>query len=364
MSYIPEFPTDLKSVLARIDKINPTNYARNRNFVNGPVTYLSPYISRGVITIPQIVDMLETKGHHKSSMIKLVQELSWREYFQRVWQALGDDMDKDIKRPQEPIASELIPEAIVDGKTGITGVDNGIAELYATGYMHNHNRMYTASITTNVANCHWPLGAKWMYYHLLDADWASNALGWQWCAGTFSGKKYFAIQDNINKYTLTNDKSTYLSVGYDDLDKIVCPADLQEYQELELTTKLPITKPVDINPALNTLVYNWYNLDPKWYNTKDYNRVLLIEPSHFAQYPISPKSMKFMLDLAKNIDGIQIMVGEFSDLAKLTTKIFYKEHPTNSHYTGTQVPREWLWPSVDEYYPSFFGYWKNCEDLM
>jgi deoxyribodipyrimidine photo-lyase len=63
--------------------------------------------------------------------------------------------------------------------------------------------MYIASLACNVAQSQWRIPAKWMYYHLLDADWASNALSWQWVAGTNSNKKYFANQNNINKYCFT-----------------------------------------------------------------------------------------------------------------------------------------------------------------
>ena len=86
--------------------------------------------------------------------------------------------------------------------------------------MHNHLRMYVASIVCNVAQSHWINPARWMYYYLLDADWASNSLSWQWVAGSNSNKKYFANQDNINKYCLTTQKGTFLDLDYQKISKI------------------------------------------------------------------------------------------------------------------------------------------------
>ena len=96
-----------------------------------------------------------------------------------------------------------IPVSVTMGSTGIDGIDDAIRELYRTGYMHNHCRMYTASLTCNIARSHWHQPARWMYYHLLDGDWASNACSWQWVAGANSRKKYYANQQNVNTYTRT-----------------------------------------------------------------------------------------------------------------------------------------------------------------
>ena len=77
--------------------------------------------------------------------------------------------------------------------------------------------MYIASLVTNIAKTAWLKPAKWMYYHLLDGDWGSNALSWQWVAGTNSNRKYYMNQDNINKYTKTNQKNTIIDTSYDSI---------------------------------------------------------------------------------------------------------------------------------------------------
>jgi len=117
---------------------------------------------------------------------KLIQELAWRDYWQQVWIAKGDDINTDLKTTQKSVSNHQVPKAIINASTGIEAVDAAIKELYNTGYMHNHMRMYIASICCNIANSHWLAPAKWMYAHLLDGDCASNQLSWQWVAGAFS----------------------------------------------------------------------------------------------------------------------------------------------------------------------------------
>ena len=101
--------------------------------------------------------------------------------------------------------------------------------------MHNHLRMYTAAICCNIGQYHWLQPAKWMYYHLLDGDWGSNALSWQWVAGTNSHKKYIANQENINKYCFTKDENTFLDKSYAELsafEKI--PLEIKDEMDLFL----------------------------------------------------------------------------------------------------------------------------------
>ena len=195
------FPTNYNSILERVHQINPMEYGKSRNFVDGAVTYLSPYISRGVISVKKVQDSVLEKGYPKASIEKFLHELAWREYFQRVWQAKGETLFGDLKQSQSDVMHQQMIKAIAKAKTGITTIDKLILEFYKTGYMHNHVRMYVASITCNIGKAHWSVPAQWLYYHLLDSDLASNTCSWQWVAGSFSSKKYYCNQENINRYT-------------------------------------------------------------------------------------------------------------------------------------------------------------------
>ncbi len=360
-----DFPTALSVIKERIAAINPIAYAKTRNFLTGSVTKLSPYISRGIISLPQIQSsVLQRFSVYQSE--KLLQELAWREYYQRVWQAKGELIFSDLKQLQPNTAHYKMPEAVQKAATGIQAIDKGIDTLYETGYMHNHLRMYTSMLCCNIGRAHWLAPAQWMYYHLIDGDLASNALSWQWVAGSFSSKKYVANQENINKYTGSNQSNTFLSVPYDAFEAFPVPDIMKEKESLSLTTSLPESDQIHTSSD-PIFIYNSYQLDPEWHAGEAGIRILLLEPEHFKRFPVSARVLSFIITLAKeNIPGIKIFTGSFHDLQQKfsASKIYFKEHPLTQHYRGAQESREWMFPEVTGYYPSFFAYWKKCEKYL
>ncbi len=356
------FPTSYAEILQRVSYVEPVKYGATRNYVNGSVSHLSPYISRGVISTKFVLEEILKKGYPPAKIEKFMQELAWRDYWQQVWIEKGDLINTDLKHTQESVTNTGFSKNLIEATTGIDAIDAAIQHFYKTGYLHNHLRMYMASMACNLAKSHWILPAQWMYYHLLDADWASNALSWQWVAGTNSNKKYFANQENINKYCFTNQKNTFLDVSYDAFPTLDIPEKLVETVLLDLKTILPQKEVISINKSFPTCIYNFYNLDPLWKKEIPANRILVVEPSHFQKYPISKKSIDFVLELSKNIRNIQIYVGEFHELLQEyeLNEIYYKEHPLNKHYKGTEEPRDWLF-SVKGYHSSFFSFWKKCK---
>ena len=93
-----------------------------------------------------------------------------------------------------------MPQDVLTGCTGITVIDEAVRTLYRTGYLHNHARMWLASYLVHLRKTDWKAGAMWMYRHLLDGDLASNALSWQWVAGTLTGKPYLFNAENVERY--------------------------------------------------------------------------------------------------------------------------------------------------------------------
>ena len=359
-----DFSTDYQNILDKIEQVNPLKYGKTRNHINGDVTYLSPYISRGVISTKQVLENILAKGYKISQIESFVKELCWRDYFQLVGQTR--DLNQDIKQPQQPILNHEIPSSITNAKTGIVGIDQAIEQLYTSGYMHNHCRMYTASVVCNIAKSHWLHPSKWMYYYLLDGDWASNACSWQWVAAANSSKKYFANQENINRYTNTNQTNTFLDKSYEDLEQMAVPDQLLATQKLVLQTVLPQSDLLQLDNSLPTFIYNYYNLNSNWHKNENGNRILLIEPDFFEAYPISKKCMEFMLALSKNIPSMQVHVGSFQALKNQiqSNTIYYKEHPLNIGYSGIEEPRDWITETVSGYFPSFFSYWKKVEKQL
>jgi deoxyribodipyrimidine photo-lyase len=356
-----KFTVDYASILNKIEAINPVKYAHSRNYIDGQVNYLSPYISRGVISTKQVLASLQGKGYSFEQLEPLIQQLCWRDYFQRIAQV--KDINTEIKQVQEQVKHHAIPLSILKAKTGIQAIDQSIETLFESGYMHNHSRLYLAALTCNIGKSHWLHPAKWMYYHLLDGDWASNACSWQWVAGANSSKKYYANQENINKYTASKQRNTYLDTSYEVLPEIEIPASLTTTEDFNFKITLPEGDSIQIIPDQPIFIYNYYNLDPLWHKDEPGNRILLLEPEFFQNYPISKKCMDFMLDLSKNIQGIQIYVGSFQAFSAeyKETSIYYKEHPLNIGYFGLQEERDWIANDVSGYYPSFFSYWKKVK---
>lgn len=343
-------PIAYNELLTRLSVFDPVTYASSRNFINGQVSKLSPYISRGVINPKQVYHHLRNR-YDTAQCSSFLRELLWREYFQRVQQ---QQPFIHLHPPREDQGDvEGIPDAFIRADTGITAIDDGIRTLYTEGYMHNHLRMYVASIA-HLAGYRYTRPASWMYYHLLDGDVASNYISWQWVYGLSTGKKYVANQENINRFCATEQKHTFLDITY---------GQLQSDIKLTLPAAQPAPSYSTILPALNmpqlnerpVLLYNSYNLDPLWYRNEAMNRILLLEPSHFLKYPVSGKVLTFILELASSISGIQIFSGEYADLVNKfpSHQFITREHPLFTYQGATIEPREWLAEKVTDYYPSF-----------
>lgn len=184
-------------------------YAANRNTDFGPnrhknVSTLSPWIRTRSITEWEILaKVLEV--HSEKAASKFIDEICWRAYWKgwlqlrpSVWEdyvsARADLLEKD--------SSHLGYEKAIVGQTGIDCFDAWANELMETGYLHNHARMWVASIWIHTLKLPWELGADWFFRHLLDGDAASNTLSWRWVAGLHTrGKSYLATAGNIQKYT-------------------------------------------------------------------------------------------------------------------------------------------------------------------
>ena len=208
---------------ARLQAVRPTAYARTRNHLDGAVTGLSPYLTHGLLSLPQVLEHLQ-RQHRLHASHKLVYELGWREFFRHVWRHEGDAIFASLHAgplPDDAYATEL-PADIRQARTGLAVVDEAVRTLYRSGGLHNHARMWLASYVVHLRKLHWRAGADWMVAHLLDGDLASNHLSWQWVAGTASHKPYLFNAENVRRHAPPSwhvDGSA-LDTGYDELDAI------------------------------------------------------------------------------------------------------------------------------------------------
>ncbi len=188
-------------------------YANGRNTDHGPgahsaVSVLSPYIRRRLVLEPEVV-AAALAAHGPEQSEKFVQEVIWRGYFKgwlerrpQIWDSYVQGLQADLAALERDRRLRRNVERAIDGQTGLACFDAWATELVETGYLHNHARMWFASIWIFTLGLPWRLGADFFYRHLLDGDAASNTLGWRWVAGLHTrGKPYPARADNIATFT-------------------------------------------------------------------------------------------------------------------------------------------------------------------
>ena len=217
------FEPTLQAAHERIKAVRPQEYARTRNALDGAVTRLSPYLTHGFVSLPEVYAGVAS-SYPLDDQHKFVFELGWRAYFQHVWSHLGAGIHQSLHDGLMPEAAyaQTLPDDIVQANTGVPAIDCAVRELYATGYLHNHARMWLASYVVHLRKVHWHVGAEWLYSHLLDGDLASNHLSWQWVAGTGSSKPYVFNADNVQRFAPAawHSPNTVIDTTYEALDRI------------------------------------------------------------------------------------------------------------------------------------------------
>jgi len=223
MTMIDTFPPTRQAALDRLNAVHPSDYARSRNAIEGAVTGLSPYITHGLISLPEVLAGVTAK-HSLDVQHKFVFELGWREYFRHVWAFRGEEIFESLREGLLPKTSysALLPEDIRQANTGVPVIDMAVRTLYATGYLHNHARMWLASYVVHVRKVEWRIAADWLYGHLLDGDLASNHLSWQWVAGTGSSKPYLFNAENVARYAPAawHSPGSVIDQPYEALDRL------------------------------------------------------------------------------------------------------------------------------------------------
>ena len=217
------FPPTREAALVRINAVRPDDYARSRNALEGAVSHLSPHITHGLVSLPEVLAGVAER-HALAAQHKFVFELGWRAYFRHVWQHRGADILESLHEGPLPHAcyGPLLPSDIRHAVTGVPVIDMAVRTLYATGYLHNHARMWLASYIVHVRKVHWRVGADWLYGHLLDGDLASNHLSWQWVAGTSSRKPYLFNAENVARFAppAWHSPGSVIDQSYEALDQL------------------------------------------------------------------------------------------------------------------------------------------------
>ena len=293
------FETTRAKAIEKLDRFverNLSDYSKLRNFDFGPdkrsnVSCLSPYITHGVLNEVEIIKKSLAKYSFNKNE-KFIQEVLWRTYW-KGWLELRPSVWSDyiisLNSIREKYKEDINYLKAIEGKTNIECFDEWVKELKTHNYLHNHTRMWFASIWIFTLDLPWQLGAEFFLKHLYDGDAASNTLGWRWVAGIQTqGKHYLASEWNIKKFT--NNR----------------------FQNIKLNENAPpkmadktysIIKNDFINPTINedkTLIIFENSLSFEISNLKEFkfNKIILVVNSNeFRQVKLSDNVIKFKSEL-------------------------------------------------------------------
>ena len=293
------FETSRAKAIEKLDRFvekNLSDYSKLRNFDFGPykrsnVSCLSPYITHGVLNEVEIIKKSLAKYSFNKNE-KFIQEVLWRTYW-KGWLELRPSVWSDyiisLNSIREKYKEDINYLKAIEGKTNIECFDEWVKELKTHNYLHNHTRMWFASIWIFTLDLPWQLGAEFFLKHLYDGDAASNTLGWRWVAGIQTqGKHYLASEWNIKKFT--NNR----------------------FQNIKLNENAPpkmadktysIIKNDFINPTINedkTLIIFENSLSFEISNLKEFkfNKIILVVNSNeFRQVKLSDNVIKFKSEL-------------------------------------------------------------------
>ncbi len=278
-----------------------SQYSKSRNFDFGPknrnnVSRLSPFIKKRIIHEKEII-LSCLKKFTKSQIEKFIQEIFWRVYWKgwlegrpKVWKNYLKQLNEYHINSSRKNFHKTYVKAI-NGQTDIQCFDSWVLELKEFGYLHNHARMWFASIWIFTLNLPWQLGADFFYRNLLDADAASNTLSWRWVAGLHTpGKFYLAKQGNIEKFSNFSFKS-----GPQLKEKVMTPVcELYEYQK------------------------------PKFSNTID---------NQIDFFLINPNNLIYKKELIDRLNNSQVIYLEsFEDKLDSITKISFEKNALNHYF--------------------------------
>ena len=310
---------------------NLNDYSKLRNFDLGPdnrlnTSCLSPYITHGAINELEVIDK-SLKKYSFAKNEKFIQEVLWRTYW-KGWLELRPNVWSDYLIELDKIKSEFKNNQnyldAIEGKTNIDCFNQWVVELKENNYLHNHTRMWFASIWIFTLELPWQLGAEFFMQHLYDGDAASNTLGWRWVAGVQTqGKHYLASEWNINKFTNNRFKNIKLNENatpiFSDKTYPVNKKDFLNSEILEDQTLLIFE---------NNMTFEFSD-----FKKHKFEKILLVSNETNRTIKLSEKVLKFKANLLEDQKirlqekSINCEIINISDLKNITEEV-YALYPT------------------------------------
>ncbi|MDC3186498.1 DNA photolyase [Candidatus Pelagibacter sp.] len=271
---------------------NLTDYSKLRNFDLGPegrsnVSCLSPYITHGIINEKEIIKKSLDKFSFSKNE-KFIQEVLWRTYW-KGWLELRPNVWNDylieLKKIREDFKNNKEYLNAIEGKTNIECFNYWVNELKENNYLHNHTRMWFASIWIFTLELPWQLGAEFFMQHLYDGDAASNTLGWRWVAGIQTqGKHYLASEWNIKKFT--NNRFQNIKLNENASPKIS--------EKIYSIIKQDFSNPQDIEGKNLVIFENNLSFEITDFKEKNFTKIYIVSiKNENRSIKLSEKSVKF-----------------------------------------------------------------------
>ena len=335
---------------------NLSNYSKLRNFDFGPekrsnVSCLSPYITHGIINEKEVIEKSLSKFSFSKNE-KFIQEVLWRTYW-KGWLELRPNVWSDYlielnKIKEEFKGNQKYLDAL-KGKTNIECFNAWINELKENNYLHNHTRMWFASIWIFTLELPWQLGAEFFMQHLYDGDAASNTLGWRWVAGVQTqGKHYLASEWNIKKFT--NNRFDNIKLNEN------APPIISE--KTYSIIKQDFNNPQNIEDKNLLIFENNLSLEITDFQTNKFKKIYLISnKNENRSIKLSEKVIKFKSLLIEDQEqilkakSIDCEVIDISEIKKIEN--FYGLYPTvgeNLDYLNSNnLKIDYLYRKLDQY---------------
>ena len=238
---------EANSKLDNFIKNNLNTYHKLRNYDFGVkdrtnVSQISKYLTHRILYEYEILEKLKSFDNKKKFTDEILWRLYWKGYlenYKSIW--------NEYKSLEGLSYNKNVYENAINGKTGIDCFDTWIEELKENNYLHNHSRMWFASIWIFTLRLPWQLGSRLFMQHLLDGDSASNTLSWRWVAGMHTNKKpYFASKENINKYTANRFKNLTINIS-------------NEFNKNTEIKHLPNKIPIQNNQSMSDILFMFDN---------------------------------------------------------------------------------------------------------
>ena len=322
-----------------VDKLNDfvennlSEYSKLRNFDFGPdnrsnISCLSPYITHGVINELEVIDK-SLKKFSFAKNEKFIQEVLWRVYW-KGWLELRPNVWSDYLVELNNLRNEFKSNQnylnAIEGKTNLECFNQWVNELKENNYLHNHTRMWFASIWIFTLELPWQLGAEFFMQHLYDGDAASNTLGWRWVAGVQTqGKHYLASEWNIRKFTNNRFQNIQLNENaspiFSDKTYSIGKKDFLNFEILEDKILLIFE---------NNMTFEFSD-----FKEHKFKKILLISNESNRNIKLSEKVLKFKANLLKDQKtrliekSINCETININDLKNITEKV-YALYPTVS----------------------------------